>query len=46
MKGKVMLSGYPSQLYDSLLSDWNRHTFDLPNFAAGKRSRGRETEVL
>jgi DNA adenine methylase len=45
-KGKVMLSGYPSELYDQALADWNRHTFDLPNNAAGGKAKGRETEVV
>jgi DNA adenine methylase len=45
-KGKVMLSGYPSALYDETLADWTRHTFDLPNNAAGGKVKGRETEVL
>jgi DNA adenine methylase len=46
VKGKVMLSGYPSPLYDSVLAGWTRHTFDLPNNAAGGATKGRETEVL
>jgi DNA adenine methylase len=46
VKGKVMLSGYPSPLYDAALAGWSRHTFDLPNHAAGGRAKGRETEVL
>ena len=45
-KGKVMLSGYPSALYDSLLKSWNRNDFDLPNNAAGGETKGRMTEVL
>jgi DNA adenine methylase len=45
-KGKVMLSGYPSKLYDEALADWARHTFDLPNQASGAKVKGRETEVL
>jgi DNA adenine methylase len=45
-KGKVMLSGYPSRLYDVALAGWGRHTFDLPNNAAGGTVKGRETEVL
>jgi DNA adenine methylase len=45
-KGKVMLSGYPSALYDASLAGWNRHAFDLPNHAAGGKSKARETEVL
>jgi DNA adenine methylase len=31
LKGKAMLSGYPSDLYDTALASWNRHAFDLPN---------------
>jgi DNA adenine methylase len=45
-KGKVMLSGYPSTLYDSTLKDWTRHTFELPNNAAGGDTKRRMTEVL
>jgi DNA adenine methylase len=45
-RGKVILSGYPSRLYDEALADWTRHTFDLPNNAAGGKAKGRETEVL
>lgn len=46
VRGKIMLSGYPSDLYDTALADWNRHTFDLPNNAAAGKSKARETEVL
>jgi DNA adenine methylase len=45
-RGKVMLSGYPSPLYDTALAGWSRHAFDLPNHAAGGEVKGRETEVL
>jgi DNA adenine methylase len=46
VKGKVILSGYPSRLYDAALADWTRDTFDLPNNAAGGKSKDRKTEVL
>jgi DNA adenine methylase len=46
IQGKAMLSGYPSELYDGALAGWTRHTFDLPNNAAGGKAKGRETEVL
>jgi DNA adenine methylase len=46
VKGKVMLSGYPSALYDQALAGWTPRTFDLPNNAAGGREKDRETEVL
>jgi len=45
-EGKVILSGYPSQLYDTALAGWSRHTFDLPNNAAGGKAKGREIEVV
>lgn len=45
-KGKVMLSGYPSSLYDTALVKWSRHQFDLPNHAAGGREKAREIEVV
>ena len=44
--GKVMISGYPSELYDATLAEWTRHTFDLPNNAAAGKSKDRETEVI
>jgi DNA adenine methylase len=45
-KGKVMLSGYPSDLYDDALKGWTRHTFDIANHTSGAKEKGRETEVL
>lgn len=39
-RGKVMLSGYRCKLYDSALTDWARHDFELPsNAAAGSSNR-------
>jgi DNA adenine methylase len=46
VQGKVLLSGYPSRLYDEALAGWNRHAFDLPNNAAGGPKKDRETEVV
>jgi DNA adenine methylase len=46
VKGKVLLSGYPSELYDAALEGWRRETFNLANHAAGGKAKGRETEVL
>jgi DNA adenine methylase len=45
-KGKVMLSGYPSELYEAELRGWARHDFDLPNNAAGGDVKRRMTECL
>jgi DNA adenine methylase len=45
-KGKVMLSGYRSELYDRRLRDWTQHEFTLPNQAAGGKQKRRMTEVV
>ncbi len=45
-QGKVLLSGYPSGLYDELYSDWRRVEFDIANHAAGGRKKERERECL
>ncbi len=45
-RGRVILSGYDNGLYNTVLSDWSRHTFDLPNNAAGGETKRRMTEVL
>lgn len=46
IKGKVMLSGYASDLYDKALSNLNRHDFDLPNNAASGKSKRRMVECV
>lgn len=48
IKGKFMLSGYRSDLYDAaaLRNGWTRHDFDLPNNAASGKSKQRKTECL
>ena len=45
-KGSIMISGYPNAMYDRELSLWTRHTFDLPNHAAGGVTKARMTEVV
>jgi DNA adenine methylase len=45
-KAKVVLSGYPSALYDELYGDWRIVQFDMANHAAGGRSKTRKTETL
>lgn len=45
-EGRVILSGYPSDLYDSTLAGWRVVDFDLPNHAAGGESKRRMTERL
>jgi DNA adenine methylase len=45
-KGRVMLSGYPSDLYSSRLSQWTRHEFAIPNQAAKGKQKRVMTEVV
>lgn len=44
--GKVMLSGYPNELYDGVLHDWNRHDFQIDNKVAGGASKRIMTESV
>jgi DNA adenine methylase len=46
--GKVMLSGYPSELYRLQLEaeGWHRTDFDLPNNAAGGKTKRRMVESV
>jgi len=45
-KGRVVLSGYPSDLYDDLYAAWRRLEFDIANHAAGGRSKSRKKETI
>ena len=48
-KGKVIISGYRSQLYDEYLSDWSRIEVDVAAHAAyhsGKTDRPRRLECI
>jgi len=45
-KAKVVVSGYPSPLYDGLYAGWRVIAFDIANHAAGGKQKGRETECL
>jgi DNA adenine methylase len=45
-EGRVMLSGYPSELYDRRLRNWTRHEFAVPNHAAGGNQKRRMTEIV
>jgi hypothetical protein len=44
--GAVVLSGYPSPLYEDLFGHWRRVEFDIANHAAGGRQKARKTEVI
>jgi DNA adenine methylase len=45
-KAKVIVSGYPSELYEELYHGWKTVEFDIANHAAGGREKGRERECL
>ena len=45
-KGKVVLSGYPSDLYTDLYRGWRSVDFDMANHAAGGHAKARKQEVL
>lgn len=45
-QGKVMLSGYDNPMYAAQLASWTKHTFDLPNNAAGGGEKRRMVECL
>lgn len=46
LKAKVMLSGYPSRLYDQTLAGWQTVDFDLPNNSSFGENKDRMTERL
>lgn len=44
--GKVIVSGYPSGLYEKLYRKWRVVEFDIANHAAGGKAKKREKEML
>ncbi len=48
IKGRFLLSGYRSQLYDDMAQSqgWNRHDFSVPNQAAGGKKKRRMIECV
>ena len=45
-QGKVVLSGYPNQLYDDELAGWRRQDFQIDNKAAGGKTKREMTEAV
>jgi len=45
-KSMVVISGYPSKLYDELYSTWNRVEFNIANHASGSKKKNRKKECL
>jgi DNA adenine methylase len=48
IKGKFLLSGYPSRLYQNMagVAGWKCHSWDLPNNAAAGEEKRRMTECV
>lgn len=46
VEGKVMLSGYHSELYDDLLSDWTLKEFTKANNSSGAKEKRMMTECV
>lgn len=45
-KGKVIISGYPSQLYKRLYKNWNTHKKKIANHASQQKKKEIKTEIL
>jgi len=43
---RVIVSGYPSALYEDMFGCWRRMEFDIANHAAGGRCKARKRETL
>jgi DNA adenine methylase len=45
-RAKIVISGYPSVLYEDMFKTWRRVEFDIANHAAGGRTKARKRETL
>ncbi len=45
-KAKVMISGYPSEIYDHFLDGWHRIEISIANHASGAKEKPVKTEVI
>jgi DNA adenine methylase len=45
-KSKVIVSGYPSNLYDKMFQGWRKITFNIANHASGATKKQRKSETL
>ena len=44
-RGEIVISGYPSALYEELYGSWQRAEFDTAKHAAGGRTKARMREM-
>lgn len=45
-KGKIIISGYRSKLYDTMLAGWRRIEFDVPNNSGQGKTKQRRIECI
>lgn len=45
-EASVMMSGYPNELYDEMLADWERHDFEIDNKVSGTKQKRRMIESV
>tara|TARA_R110002111_G_scaffold100976_6_gene156531 strand:- start:93568 stop:94341 length:774 start_codon:yes stop_codon:yes gene_type:complete len=45
-ESKIVVSGYPSPLYDEVYQDWRVISFDIANHSAGGKTKARKQETL
>lgn len=45
-RARMAISGYRCDLYDTMLSDWQRHEWDIANHMSQKKSKQRKVECL
>ena len=46
VRGKVILSGYRSEIYDDCLADWRRVDIEIDNKASSAKTKPKKTECL
>ncbi len=46
VKGKVAISGYPSNLYNDMLTGWKRYAFDIANHSSSSETKERKLEMV
>lgn len=45
-RSKVIISGYPSKLYEKLFKSWRKIEFDMPNHSSHSRKKARKKETI
>lgn len=45
-KGKILISGYDSSLYNNILGDWNKISTNIVNHSGQTKTKSQRTEIL